>query len=70
MKIKHFLMALLLMSSYATQATAHVRTDEIRHRAPGSFFLHSHDDGPNSPTNPGAGGTTWNGRSASEYGGS
>jgi hypothetical protein len=40
------------------------------HRVPRSFFLNSHDDGPNSPTNPGSGGTMWNGRSASEYGGS
>jgi len=40
------------------------------HRVPRSFFLNSRDDGPNSPTNPGSGGTMWNGRSASEYGGS
>jgi hypothetical protein len=70
MKIKYLLAALLLVSSFATQATAHTRTNEIRHRVPGSFFLNSHDDGPNSPSNPGAGGTTWDGRSASEYGGS
>ena len=70
MKIKHLIAALLLVSSFATQASAHARTNEIRHRVPGSFFLNSHDDGPNAPTNPGAGGTMWNGRSASEYGGS
>jgi hypothetical protein len=72
MKIKHLLAALLLVSSFATQATAHTRTDKIRHwDIPRSAFLDSHDDGPNSPTNPGAGGMTmWNGRSASEYGGS
>jgi hypothetical protein len=70
MTIKHLLAALLLVSSFATQATAHVRTNEIHHRVPGSYFLNSHDDGPNSPSNPGAGGMTWNGRSASEYGGS
>ena len=70
MNIKHLLVALLLASSFATQASAHVRTNEIHHRVPGSFFVNSPDDGPNSPSNPGAGGTMWNGRSASEYGGS
>jgi hypothetical protein len=71
MKIKHLLAALLLVSSFATQATAHMRTNKIRHWGIArSVFLHSHDDGPNSPSNPGAGGTRWNGRSASEYGGS
>jgi hypothetical protein len=40
------------------------------HRVPGSLFLNSQDDGPNSPANPGDGGSTWYGRSASEYGGS
>jgi hypothetical protein len=39
MKIKHLLAALLLVSACATQATAHTRTNEIRHRVPGSFFL-------------------------------
>jgi hypothetical protein len=71
MKIKHFLAALLLVSSFATQATAHTRTNKIPHwGTPSSAFVNSRDDGPNSPNNPGAGGMTWEGRSASEYGGS
>jgi hypothetical protein len=82
MKITHLLAALLLVSSFANQATAHIRTDKNSHRAhirtyslhrgipvARSGFLNSYDDSANGPTSVSAGGTMWNGRSASEYGG-
>jgi hypothetical protein len=82
MKITRLLVALLLASSFVTQATAHVRTDKHHHRRhvrtyglymgvpmARSAFVNSYDDGPNGPNSVSAGGTMWNGRSASEYGG-
>ena len=65
------LAALLLVSSFATQAQAHqaqahMRTDRwdiSRSVFPNSYY----DDGPNSPSHSAY--TMGNGRSASEYGG-
>jgi hypothetical protein len=90
MKITHLLAALLLVSSVATQASAHERIHKIAHHAllrgysmnravaqDRTGFLNSYnssfsglrDEGPNSPGGVAAGGTMWNGRSASEFGG-
>ena len=82
MKIKHLLAALLLVSSFATQATAHMRTNKNSHRAhvrtysshsdiplARSGFFNSYAGSPNGPTSVSAGGVMWNGRSASELGG-
>jgi hypothetical protein len=82
MKITELLAALLLVSSFATQATAHMRTNKNGHRAhvrtyslhrgippARSGFVNSHDSSPNGPTSVSAGGVLWNGRSASEFGG-
>jgi hypothetical protein len=82
MKITHLLAALLLVSSFATQATAHIRTNKSSHRARVRTyslhrgipltrlgFVNSYDSSPNGPTSVSAGGVMWNGRSASELGG-
>jgi hypothetical protein len=82
MKITYLLAALLLASSFATQATAHVRTHKYHHRLHArtyimqegipvarSAFVNSYDSSPNGPNSVSSGGTMWNGRSASEYGG-
>lgn len=82
MKITYLLAAALLVSSFATQATAHIRTNRGSHRVhirtsslhrrvpqTKSGFLNSYDSSPNGPTSVSAGGMMWNGRSASEYGG-
>jgi hypothetical protein len=80
MKITYLLTALLLVSSFATQATAHMRTSKSSHRARvGTYSLHrplaksgirnSYDSSPNGPTSVSSGGVMWNGRSASEFGG-
>jgi hypothetical protein len=84
MKITHLLAALVLVSSVATQASAHERVHKISHHAQlnrsvaqdRTGFLNSYnsfsglrDEGPNSPNGVAAGGTMWNGRSASEFGG-
>jgi hypothetical protein len=81
MKITHLLAALLVVSSFATQASAHERTHKVVHHARvaqnRSGYLNSYnssisgfrDDGPNSPNGMAAGGMQWNGRSASEEGG-
>jgi hypothetical protein len=82
MKITRLLAALLLASSFATQATAHTRIHKHHHRLhvrtyglymgvpmARSTFVNSYDDSANGPNSVSAGGTMWNGRSASEYGG-
>jgi hypothetical protein len=79
MKITHLLAALLLVSSFATQATAHIRTNKSSHRAHVSLHrgiplarsgpFNSYDSSPNGPTSASAGGVMWNGRSVSELGG-
>jgi hypothetical protein len=82
MKITYLLAALLLVSSFATQATAHMRISQSSHRArvrtyrfhrgiplARSGFFNSYDSGPNGPTSVSSGGVMWNGRSASEFGG-
>jgi hypothetical protein len=82
MKITYLLAALLLVSSFATQATAHMRISKSSHRAhvrtyslhrgiplARSGFFNSYDSSPNGPTSVSSGGVMWNGRSASEFGG-
>jgi hypothetical protein len=80
MRITHLLAALLLASSFATQATAHTRTHKHHHPLhvrnlymsvpmARSAFVSSYDSSANGPNGVSAGGTMWNGRSASEYGG-
>lgn len=82
MKITYLLTALLLVSSFANQATAHIRTNRSSHRVhirtsslhrgvplAKSGFLNSYDSSRSGATSVSAGGTMWNGRSASEYGG-
>jgi hypothetical protein len=82
MKITSLLAALLLVSSFATQASAHMRTHKISHHAhfrtyslyrgmplARSRFYNSYASGPNDPGSVAAGGEMWNGRSASEFGG-
>jgi hypothetical protein len=79
MKITYLLAALLLVSSFATQATAHMRTSKSSHRAHvRTYSLHwgiplasfnSYDSSPSGPTSVSSGGVMWNGRSASEFGG-
>jgi hypothetical protein len=82
MKVTYFVFALLLVSSFANQATAHTRTNKGSHRThiridslhgniplTRSGFLNLYDSSPNDRATVSAGGTMWNGRSASEYGG-
>jgi hypothetical protein len=82
MKVTHLLATLLLVSTFATQASAHtrayktshhayVRTHSLNRRMPlaRSRFYNSYASGPNDPGGVSAGGEMWNGRSASEFGG-
>ena len=82
MKITYVLAALLLASSFATQATAHMRTNKSSHHAhvrtsslhrgipvARSGLFNSFDSSPNGPASASAGGVMWNGRSISELGG-
>jgi hypothetical protein len=78
MKITSLLAALLLVSSFATQAMAHPRAHKT-HRAhvslyrgfpiARSHFYNSYASGPNDLAGGSAGGEMSNGRSASEFGG-
>ena len=82
MRITSVLAALLLVSAFATQASAHTRHYRTSHRAhyrtysmfrgipmARSHFYNSYASGPNDPGGVSAGGEMWNGRSASEFGG-
>jgi hypothetical protein len=82
MKITPLLAALLLVSAFATQATAHTRIYKTGHLAhyrtysmhrgipmARSHFYSSYASGPNDPGSVSSGGEMWNGRSASEFGG-
>ena len=82
MKITSVLATLLLVSAFATQATAHTRHYRTSHRAhyrtysmyrgfpmARSHFYNSYASGPNGLGSVAGGGEMWNGRSASEFGG-
>jgi hypothetical protein len=90
MKSIYILAALLLVSSVASEASAHERIHRMGHHAhyrtygpvwggpwdgssyrdsQNSILVTPRDDGPNGPSGVSAGGTMWNGRSASEFGG-
>ena len=82
MKITSLLAALLLVSSFATQASAHMRSHKTIHHAhfrTSSLYMgspvvrsrsyNSYASGPNNVGGGSGGGEMWNGRSASEFGG-
>jgi hypothetical protein len=82
MKISSLLAALLLVSSFASQASAHMRTHKTSHHAHfrtyslyrgspvvRSRFYNSYASGPSAAGGGSGGGEMWNGRSASEFGG-